>query len=89
MRNGLLVEEESPREILFKYSTNTLEAAFLALCCNQKMIKVLPLDVFYFYCIIYVYILTYILLYVITVTNLFITNFNYFIIYWLNEKYFY
>lgn len=66
MRNGLLVEEGSPREILSKYSTATLEAAFLALCCDQKIIEVLRLDIFYFFCIIYVYILAYILLHVTT-----------------------
>lgn len=49
MRNGLLVEEGSPQEILTKYSTATLEAAFLTLCCNQNMIEVLRLDIFYYY----------------------------------------
>lgn len=41
MRNGLLVEEGSPREILNKYSADTLEAAFLTLCCNQEIVEVL------------------------------------------------
>ncbi|VVC27530.1 Hypothetical protein CINCED_3A011626, partial [Cinara cedri] len=36
MRNGVLVEEGSPQFILAKYNTDTLESAFLKLCCNQN-----------------------------------------------------
>lgn len=48
MRNGLLIEEGSLQEILTKYSTVTLEAAFLTSCCNQKIIEVLRLDILYY-----------------------------------------
>lgn len=36
MRNGILLEEGMPQEILTKHGTDTLETAFLILCCNQK-----------------------------------------------------
>lgn len=35
MRNGKIVEEGSPRDILHKYNTNTLESVFLKICYNQ------------------------------------------------------
>jgi len=35
MRNGVLVEEGSPQYILDKYKTDTLESAFLTLCCKR------------------------------------------------------
>ncbi|KAL5245483.1 hypothetical protein ACI65C_012893 [Semiaphis heraclei] len=38
MRNGLIVEEGPPQDILVKYGTDTLESAFLMLCCNQRPI---------------------------------------------------
>ncbi|KAF0762245.1 ABC transporter G family member 23-like [Aphis craccivora] len=38
MRNGLIIEEGPPQDILVKYGTDTLEAAFLTLCCNQGRI---------------------------------------------------
>lgn len=40
MRNGILVEEGSPQEILTKYRTNSLENCFLIACCNQETNKV-------------------------------------------------
>ncbi|XP_050542641.1 ABC transporter G family member 23-like isoform X2 [Daktulosphaira vitifoliae] len=39
MRNGILIEEASPREIITKYNADSLEAAFLNLCCNQDAKK--------------------------------------------------
>lgn len=54
MRNGLIVEEGPPQDILVKYGTDTLESAFLMLCCNQRpIIKVLYLDIFKYKYIIY------------------------------------
>ncbi|XP_022175207.1 ABC transporter G family member 23-like [Myzus persicae] len=38
MRNGLIIEEGPPQDILVKYGTDTLESAFLTLCCNQRAI---------------------------------------------------
>lgn len=35
MRNGVLIEEGSPQHILDKYETDTLESAFLTLCCKR------------------------------------------------------
>lgn len=40
MRNGILVEEGSPQQILTKYSTDSLENCFLKSCCNQDTNKV-------------------------------------------------
>lgn len=40
MRNGMLVEENSPQQILTKYNTNSLEECFLTACCNQETNKV-------------------------------------------------
>lgn len=40
MRNGVLIEEASPRDILLKQNTTSLEEAFLALSCSQKFNKV-------------------------------------------------
>jgi len=59
MRNGLIIEEGPPQDILVKYGTDTLESAFLTLCCNQRtIIKVLYLDIFkYKYIIFYVCVL--------------------------------
>jgi len=54
MRNGLIIEEGPPQDILVKYGTDTLESAFLMLCCNQRtIIKVLYLDIFKYKYIIY------------------------------------
>lgn len=36
MSNGKIIEEESPQHILMKYNTDSLETAFLMLCCKQK-----------------------------------------------------
>lgn len=36
MRNGLIVEEESPQQMLTKYETQSLEECFLKACCNQQ-----------------------------------------------------
>ncbi|XP_060841940.1 ABC transporter G family member 23-like isoform X1 [Rhopalosiphum padi] len=38
MRNELIIEEGPPQDILVKYGTDTLEAAFLTICCNQRTI---------------------------------------------------
>lgn len=53
MRNGQIIEEGSPQYILLKYDTDTLEAAFLTLCCNQENNKVffLYFEVFYYFII--------------------------------------
>lgn len=40
MRNGVLVEEGSPRYILSKYGTESLESAFLTICSDQEINKV-------------------------------------------------
>lgn len=40
MRNGVLIEEATPQELLFKQNTNSLEAAFLSLIRKQKFEKV-------------------------------------------------
>lgn len=41
MRNGKLIEEGSPANIITKYCTNTLEEAFLTLCSRQQANQVL------------------------------------------------
>lgn len=35
MRNGELIEEGAPQQILIKYEADTLETAFLTLCCKR------------------------------------------------------
>lgn len=40
MRKGVLVEEGSPRDILAKHSTDSLETAFLTICCKKEEDKV-------------------------------------------------
>jgi len=35
MRNGVLVEEGAPEDIISKYRADSLESAFLTLCSNQ------------------------------------------------------
>lgn len=48
MRNGVLVEEGSPQEIIFKYEADSLESAFLTLCSHQDSNlapKILPKEV--------------------------------------------
>lgn len=35
MRNGKLIEEGPPQQILAKYNTDTLEECFLIACCKQ------------------------------------------------------
>lgn len=40
MRNGKLIEEGSPQNILCKYNTNSLESAFLRLCYNREINQV-------------------------------------------------
>uniref|UniRef100_A0A2H8TY93 ABC transporter G family member 23 n=1 Tax=Melanaphis sacchari TaxID=742174 RepID=A0A2H8TY93_9HEMI len=45
MRNGVLVDEGSPQEIMFKYTAESLESAFLILCSDQdsnEVPKILP-----------------------------------------------
>lgn len=41
MRNGKIVKEGSPQDILTDYNTETLESAFLIICCNQDTNEVL------------------------------------------------
>lgn len=41
MRNGVLIEEASPQDLLAKENTNSLEEAFLSLSRNQNIKKVL------------------------------------------------
>ncbi|VVC43845.1 Hypothetical protein CINCED_3A004789 [Cinara cedri] len=36
MRNGVLLEEGPPVDILLKYNTGTLESAFLTICCKEE-----------------------------------------------------
>lgn len=40
MRNGVLIEEGEPCNILTKYETDSLESAFLSVCCKQEEHKV-------------------------------------------------
>lgn len=40
MRNGVLVGEDSPGALILKQNTETLEGAFLSLCCAQESGKV-------------------------------------------------
>lgn len=40
MRNGVLIEEASPQEILLKQNTDSLETAFLSLSYNQQIDQV-------------------------------------------------
>lgn len=40
MRNGVLIEETSPQDILFKENTNSLEEAFLSISRNQNFVQV-------------------------------------------------
>jgi hypothetical protein len=40
MRNGVLIEEASPEELLIKQNTNSLEEAFLSLSSIQQFNKV-------------------------------------------------
>lgn len=39
MRNGVLVEEGAPEDIISKYGADSLETAFLTLCSNQDANK--------------------------------------------------
>ncbi|XP_025415790.1 ABC transporter G family member 23-like isoform X1 [Sipha flava] len=39
MRSGIIVEEGSPQDILYRYGTDSLESAFLTICCNQQLNK--------------------------------------------------
>ncbi|VVC31700.1 AAA+ ATPase domain,P-loop containing nucleoside triphosphate hydrolase,ABC transporter-like,ABC [Cinara cedri] len=36
MRDGIIIDGGSPRDIFIRHGTNTLEEAFLKLCCEQK-----------------------------------------------------
>lgn len=40
MRNGILIEESSPQDLLVKQNTNSLEEAFLSLSRHQQFCKV-------------------------------------------------
>lgn len=57
MRKGMLVEEASPRDILVKYGTDSLESSFLKLCCSQETKQVLSIhfEIFEYKRIVYVY----------------------------------
>ncbi|KAE9545466.1 hypothetical protein AGLY_001009 [Aphis glycines] len=60
MRNGVLVEEGSPQEIIFKYEADSLESAFLTLCSHQDSNlapKVFDININYFFIIYQLYIL--------------------------------
>lgn len=35
MRNGILLAEGAPKDFLAEHGTDTLEAVFLSLCCEQ------------------------------------------------------
>lgn len=41
MRNGVLISESSPQDLLVKQNANTLEEAFLSLCSSQQFDKVI------------------------------------------------
>lgn len=41
MRNGEIVKEGSPQDIMSDYNTDSLESAFLVICCNQGTNEVL------------------------------------------------
>lgn len=57
MRKEMLVKEASPRDILVKYGMDSLESAFLKLCCSQETKQVLTIhfEIFEFKSIVYVY----------------------------------
>lgn len=40
MRNGILIEEASPQDLMAKQNTNSLEEAFLSLSRSQQFVKV-------------------------------------------------
>lgn len=40
MRNGVLVGEDSPNNLILKQNSSTLEEAFVSLCCIQESGKV-------------------------------------------------
>lgn len=40
MRNGVLVGEDSPNNLILKQNSSTLEEAFVSLCCIQENEKV-------------------------------------------------
>lgn len=40
MRKGVLIEEGSPQDILAKHRTDSLETAFLTICCKKEVDKV-------------------------------------------------
>lgn len=47
MREGILVEEGSPQDILRKYDTHLLEDCFLQACYNQNIHEVYIYDFYY------------------------------------------
>jgi len=59
MRNGVLVDEGSPQEIMFKYEADSLESAFLKLCSYQdsnEAPKVFDININYFFIIYQFYV---------------------------------
>jgi len=40
MRNGVLISESSPQDLLVKQNANSLEEAFLSLCSSQQFHEV-------------------------------------------------
>jgi len=40
MRNGVLISESSPRDLLVKQNASSLEEAFLSLCSSQQFDEV-------------------------------------------------
>jgi len=56
MRNGILVEEGSPRDILTKYGADSLEASFLILCRAKKTNEVLEFSLLNTHRYIYIFI---------------------------------
>lgn len=59
MRNGVLVEEGSPQEIIFKYEADSLESAFLTLCSHQDSNlapEVFDININYFFIIYQLYV---------------------------------
>jgi len=40
MRNGVLISESSPQDLLVKQNANSLEEAFLSLCSSQQFDEV-------------------------------------------------
>lgn len=46
MRNGVIAEEGSPKDIIAKFNSDSLESAFLSVCFTQEKYKVFKIDIF-------------------------------------------